>query len=147
MAIFTVYIVISLSFFMIRLMPGNPMEYLEAQMVQEGGLSPQEIQAKVQAIYGIMPKGPIINQYFQYVGNALHGNLGNSITNPGVSVVSIIAGALPWTIFTISVALLISFVLGLILGTIMAAFPKVGSPSSLPAYRPSLQPSPIILSP
>jgi len=124
MAIFTVYIVVSLSFFMIRLMPGNPMEYLEAQMVQEGGLSPQEILAKVQAIYGIMPKGPIINQYFQYIGNALHGNLGNSITDPGVSVVSIIAGALPWTIFTISVALLISFVLGLILGTIMAAFPK-----------------------
>jgi peptide/nickel transport system permease protein len=124
MAIFTVYIVITLSFFMIRVMPGNPMEYLEAQMVQEGGMSPQEIQAKVQAIYGIMPKGPLLNQYFQYIGNALHGNLGNSITDPGVSVVSIIAGALPWTVFTISVALLISFVLGLILGTIMATFPR-----------------------
>ena len=124
MAIFTIYVVISLSFFMIRLMPGNAMEYLEAQMTQEGGMSPQEIQAKVQAIYGIMPTGPLWNQYLQYVGNAFRGDLGNSITNPGVSVVSIIAGALPWTVFAVSVALMISFVLGLVLGTIMATFPK-----------------------
>jgi peptide/nickel transport system permease protein len=124
MAIFTIYIVISLSFFMIRLMPGNAMEYLEAQMTQEGGESPQEIIAKVQAIYGIQPKGPLWSQYFQYIGNALHGDLGNSITNPGVSVVSIIAGALPWTVFAVSVSLLISFVIGLVLGTIMATFPK-----------------------
>jgi peptide/nickel transport system permease protein len=124
MAIFTIYVVISLSFFMIRLMPGNAMEYLEAQMTQEGGESPQEIIAKVQAIYGIQPKGPLWSQYFQYIGNALHGDLGNSITNPGVSVVSIIAGALPWTVFAVSVSLLISFVIGLVLGTIMATFPK-----------------------
>jgi peptide/nickel transport system permease protein len=124
MAIFTIYVVVSLSFFMVRLMPGNAMEYLEAQMTQEGGMSPEEILAKVQAIYGIMPKGPLWKQYFQYIGNAFHGDLGNSITNPGVSVVSIIAGALPWTVFTISVSLLISFAIGLILGTIMATFPK-----------------------
>jgi peptide/nickel transport system permease protein len=124
MAIFTVYVVVSLSFFMIRLMPGNAMEYLEAQMTQEGGMSPQEIIAKVQAIYGIQPKGPLWRQYFEYIGNALHGNLGNSITDPGVSVVSIIAGAIPWTVFTTAVSLLISFAIGLILGTIMAAFPK-----------------------
>ena len=124
MAIFTIYIVVSLSFFMVRLMPGNAMELIEAQLNQEGGLSPEEIQAKVRAIYGIMPTGPLWKQYLQYIGNALHGNLGNSIANPGVSVVSIIAGALPWTVFAISVSLLISFVLGLILGTIMATFPK-----------------------
>jgi peptide/nickel transport system permease protein len=124
MAIFTIYIVVTLSFFMIRLMPGNAVEYLEAQMTQEGGMSPQEILAKVQAIYGIMPTGPLWKQYFEYLANALHGNLGNSITDPGVSVLSIIAGALPWTVFVISIALIISFGIGLILGTVMAAFPK-----------------------
>jgi peptide/nickel transport system permease protein len=80
-----------------------------------------------------MPKGPLWKQYLQYIGNALHGDLGNSITNPGVSVVSIIAGALPWTVFVISVALIISFVMGLILGTIMAAFPKGWLAKSLTA--------------
>jgi peptide/nickel transport system permease protein len=124
MAIFTVYVVISLSFFMVRLMPGNAMELIEAQLNQEGGLSPEEIQAKVRAIYGIAPRGPLWQQYLHYIANASRGNLGNSITNPGVSVVSIIAGALPWTVFIISISLLISFVLGLILGTIMATYPK-----------------------
>jgi peptide/nickel transport system permease protein len=124
MAIFTIYVVVSLSFFMVRLMPGNPMEFLEAQLNQEGGLSPEEIQAKVRAIYGIMPNGPLWRQYFEYIGNALHGNLGYSITNPGQSVVSIVAGALPWTVFAVSASLLISFALGLVLGTIMATFPK-----------------------
>jgi peptide/nickel transport system permease protein len=122
MAIVTIYIVVTLSFFMIRLMPGNAIEYLEAQMVQQGGMSPDEIKAKVEAIYGLAPSGPLWQQYFQYVGNIFRGNFGNSITNPGQSVVSIIAGALPWTVFVISVALIISFVLGLVIGTIMAAF-------------------------
>ncbi len=124
MAIFTVYVVVSLSFFMVRLMPGNAMELIEAQLNQEGGLSPEEILAKVRAIYGIVPKGPLWKQYLQYIGNAFRGDLGNSITNPGVSVVSIIAGALPWTVLIISISLLISFVLGLILGTIMATYPR-----------------------
>ena len=86
MAVFTIYIVISLSFFMVRLMPGNAIEYLEAQMTIQGGLSPEEIQQKVRAIYGVLPSGPLWKQYLQYVGNAFHGNLGNSITNPGQSV-------------------------------------------------------------
>ena len=124
MAIFTVYVVVSLSFFMVRLMPGNAMELIEAQLNQEGGLSPEEILAKVRAIYGIVPNGPLWKQYLQYIGNAFRGDLGNSITNPGVSVVSIIAGALPWTVLIISISLLISFVLGLILGTIMATYPR-----------------------
>lgn len=122
MALATIYFVISVSFFMVRLMPGNAIEYLEQQMTIQGGMSPEEIDARVRAIYGVLPTGPLWKQYFQYVGNAFHGNLGNSITNPGQSVVSIIAGALPWTVFTISVALLLSFGIGLIIGTIMAAF-------------------------
>ncbi len=124
MALFTIYVVVSLSFFMIRLMPGNAIEYLEAQMTLEGGMSPQEIQDKVRAIYGLMPSGPLWKQYLQYVGNAFRGDLGNSIVNPGQSVVSILAGALPWTVFAVSVALIISFLLGLVLGTVMATFSK-----------------------
>jgi peptide/nickel transport system permease protein len=124
MAVFTIYVVISLSFFIVRLMPGNAIEYLEAQMTTQGGLSPEEIQEKVRAIYGVLPSGPLWKQYVQYVGNAFHGNLGNSIVNPGQSVVSIVAGALPWTVFCISVALIISFAVGLIMGTLMATFPK-----------------------
>lgn len=123
MAFVVIYIVISLSFYMIRLMPGNAMQFLEAQLQQEGASTPQEIQSKIQAVFGVLPKGPLWKQYLQYVGNIFRGNFGTSILDPGVSVLHIIAGALPWTLFVVAVALLISFVLGLVIGTLMAAFP------------------------
>lgn len=116
------FIVITLSFFMIRLMPGNPMSALEAQLRLEGGQTPQEILAKVNAIYGVLPKAPVWQQYLTYVTHVFEGNLGRSLSDPGVTVLHIIAGALPWTIFVVAVALIISFVLGIAVGALMAAY-------------------------
>lgn len=117
-----IYFVVSLSFFLVRLMPGSPVAALEAQLEQEGGITPQQIQQRVQAIYGLSPKAPLWKQYFIYIGHAFEGNLGRSVTNPGETVVHIIAGALPWTLFVVAVALLISFTIGIAVGAIMAAF-------------------------
>lgn len=122
MAFVIIFVVVSLSFFMIRLMPGNPMDYLEAQLERQGGLTPQEIQEKVNAIYGLMPTDPLWKQYLQYIAHAAQGDLGTSLNNPGQSVVHIIAGAIPWTIFAVGVALIVSFVVGIAIGTVMAAF-------------------------
>lgn len=122
MAFVIIYVVISMSFFMIRLMPGSPMAALEAQLNSQGGMSPQEILSRVQAIYGVTPKAPLLSQYFSYIGHAFRGNLGTSITNPGVTVVHILSGAIPWTIFVVASALLISFVIGVSIGALMAAF-------------------------
>lgn len=121
-AVATIFVVVSLSFFMVRLMPGSPMDYLQSQLERQGGLTPQQIEARVNAIYGLLPNEPVWKQYLQYVGNAAQGNLGMSINNPGESVVHIIAGALPWTIFAVGVALIVSFTVGIAIGTVMAAF-------------------------
>lgn len=117
-----IYVVVSMSFFMVRLMPGSPMSALEAQLNSQGGMSPQEIQARVAAIYGVTPKGPILQQYLTYIGHAFRGNLGKSITNPGVTVVHILSGAVPWTIFVVASSLVISFIIGISIGALMAAF-------------------------
>ncbi|GAA2756356.1 ABC transporter permease [Actinopolymorpha rutila] len=122
MAFAIVYFVVSLSFFMIRLMPGNPMSALEAQLQKQGGMSPEEIQQRVQAIYGLTPNEPLGRQYVDYIWNALHGDLGNSISDPGESVVHVIANAAPWTIFIVGSSLVISFVAGIAIGALMAAF-------------------------
>lgn len=122
-ALVTIYVVVTLSFYMVRLMPGNPMSFLEAELEQQGGIPPDQIQQQVRAIFGVQPSGPLWLQYLQYVGNVFHGNLGNSALNPGVSVLSIIAAALPWTILVVGVALLVSFLIGIVVGTLMASFP------------------------
>jgi peptide/nickel transport system permease protein len=124
MTFLTIFVVVTLSFFMVRLMPGNAMEYLENQFEQQGGMTPQEIQQKVNAVYGLMPHAPLWQQYLEYIAHAAQGNLGTSIVNPGETVVHIIAGALPWTIFTVGIALILSFALGIAIGTVMAAFER-----------------------
>jgi peptide/nickel transport system permease protein len=124
LAVVTVYIVVTLTFFMIRLMPGNAVSYLEAQLSQQGGMTTSEIQGRVQAAYGIQPKGPLLQQYFGYVGHAFTGNFGTSVIDPSKSVLGIIAGALPWTLLIVGLSLVISFVVGVIIGTLIAAFPR-----------------------
>jgi peptide/nickel transport system permease protein len=124
LALVTVYAVITLTFFMVRLMPGNAMSYLESQLSQQGGLTTEEIAARVQEAYGVQPTGPLWQQYLGYVGNAFRGHFGTSVINPGQTVLSIVAGALPWTLLIVGLALLISFAIGVIVGTLIAAFPQ-----------------------
>jgi peptide/nickel transport system permease protein len=124
LAVVTIWAVVTLTFFMIRLMPGNAMSYLEAQLAQQGGLTTQEIAARVQEAYGVQPKGPLWHQYLTYLGNAAHGNFGTSILDPGKTVLSVVAGALPWTLLVVGLALLVSFAVGIMVGTAIAAFPQ-----------------------
>lgn len=126
MALVTIYIVMTLSFFMIRLMPGNPMAALESQLRQQGGLTEQDIQQRINAIYGVLPTDPILVQYKDYLLNILHGDLGRPITNPGTTITAVIAEALPWTILIVAVSLIISFVIGVAIGSAMAAKPDSG---------------------
>lgn len=123
MALVTIYIVVSLSFYMIRLMPGSPIEFLEFQLQQQGTVSPDQIRQQVQAIYGVMPTGPIWQQYLTYVGNVFRGDFGTSLLNPGQSVLAIISQALPWTLMMVGISLIVSFALGTWIGTQIAAHP------------------------
>lgn len=122
-ALLTIFVVVSLSFYMIRLMPGNPMEFLVFQLQQQGNVGPDQIRQQVQAIYGVMPSGPLWQQYLTYVGNVFRGDFGVSLLNPGRSVASIILEALPWTLLLIGTSLVISFSVGTFVGTLMAAHP------------------------
>ncbi|HSZ39636.1 MAG TPA: ABC transporter permease [Trebonia sp.] len=124
LAVVTIYIVITLTFFMIRLMPGNAMSYLQSQLSAQGGLTTQQIATRVQEAYGIQTTNALWQQYLSYVGNAFRFNFGTSIINPGQTVLSVVAGALPWTLLIVGLALLISFVIGVVVGTLIAAYPQ-----------------------
>jgi peptide/nickel transport system permease protein len=124
LALVTIYVVITLTFFMIRLMPGNAMSYLQSQLSAQGGLTTSEIAARVQEAYGVQANGPLWQQYLSYVGNVFRFDFGTSVINPGQTVLSVVAGALPWTLLIVGLALLISFTIGVIVGTLIAAFPQ-----------------------
>lgn len=119
-AIFTVFVVITISFLMIRTMPGGPANALYAEL-EEQGVHPQQIRAQVERLIGVDPDAPIHEAYVDYMLNLARGDLGHSIwfSEP---VADVLAEALPWTVFILSWAIMISFVLGIVLGALMAYY-------------------------
>src|SRR5262249_7271561 len=55
-----------------------------------------------------------------YLGNVMRGDLGVSYKSPGLQVTKMITQVLPWTLFSVGLALIITFVLGIALGAVMA---------------------------
>lgn len=119
-ALLTIYLVATFTFFLVRLLPGNPVEVYISTRVSQFGMSYEEAANQAAGLFAFNPDQPLILQYFDYIGGIARGDLGQSLLSPGTSVVSVIASYLPWTLFSVGVALFISFTLGILLGMIMA---------------------------
>lgn len=115
----TVCFAMVLTFFLIRAMPGNPVYTRAKALVSEMNI-PFEMAYKI-AIdqYNYDPSVPLHRQFFLYVGGLLQGNLGESIKFR-IPVSDIIFNALPWTLFIVTLALFTSFLLGCLLGLVLA---------------------------
>ncbi|MGN6482969.1 MAG: ABC transporter permease [Thermomicrobiales bacterium] len=119
-AVLTISFVMTLIYFLVRLMPGDPVQvYINQQMTQYG-YDYDTARNMAQSLFSIDASKPIYVQYLDYMKNLLQGNLGMSISSPGTSVTDIIASRIWWTIFSVGTALLISFTLGILLGMFMA---------------------------
>lgn len=116
----TVFVVTTLIFFLIRLLPGNPIEQMVSQLIVQGGLSLQDANDQAAALFAIDLNQPLYLQYLEYLGNTLRGDLGYSIRSPGTPVSAIILRFLPWTIFSVGLGLMLSFIVGMFLGMAMA---------------------------
>ncbi|MCT9098278.1 ABC transporter permease [Haloarchaeobius sp. HME9146] len=119
-ALFTALFVLSLSFALVRLMPGNPADQLRGQLIRNNpDLSQQEINRKVENFINIDLTKPLHEQYVEYVVGILQGDLGRSISQ-NAPVSEILGEALPWTVFAFSTAIGLMFTVGIALGAIMA---------------------------
>lgn len=117
-AVFTVWAVTTLTFLLVRLMPGNAMGAMLRQLEQQG-VDPVRARRLVELRLSVDPDKPIPAAYVDYVASMLQGDLGMS-TKFGDPVAEILAEALPWTLFVLSWALFISFFLGISVGALMA---------------------------
>jgi len=120
--LFTVFVVTTFVFFLVRLLPGNPIEQMVNLLINTQGISMQEAQDQAAALYSIDLDQPLYLQYVEYLGKTLRGDLGNSLLSQGTTVTSIILKFLPWTIFSVGTGLLLSFVVGMGLGMLMAYY-------------------------
>jgi len=119
-AIFMIWLITTLIFFLIRLMPGNPMDYMLMQLISMRSMSVEDATKLVQVYFGFNPKEPLIVQYINYLKGLLAGNLGQSILFPGTPVGQLLGQSVPWTVFVVGASLIISFLLGIYLGTSIA---------------------------
>lgn len=119
-SIFMIWLVTTIIFFLIRLMPGNPMDYMLMQLISMRSMSVEEATRLVQSYFGFNPNEPLSVQYINYFKGLLSGNLGQSILFPGTPVGQLLGQSVPWTAFIVGVSLLISFMLGISLGTSIA---------------------------
>lgn len=118
-ALFTVWLVATITFFVIRAMPGSAIDVLMQDLTAQG-VSPDDARNQAAALMGIDIDQPLSGQYLDYLNNVIHGNFGHSYRSAGLSVTKMITTVLPWTLFSVGVSLIITFVLGIALGTIMA---------------------------
>ncbi len=110
-SLIVVLLVTTISFFLIRLAPGDPFSFESAV-----ALSPA-LRDQLREQFGY--RRPLPVQFMLFVGNVARGNLGYS---PSLhrDVGSAIAEALPRTLLLMSVALAFSFVVGISLGALQA---------------------------
>jgi peptide/nickel transport system permease protein len=101
------------TFVLTNLVPGDP---VAASLGQRAAEDPA-IVARFRAEYGL--DQPLVLQYFTYLGNLLHGNLGTSTTthNP---VSSDLAAAVPATLEIALGAIVLSVLIGVVFGTLAA---------------------------
>lgn len=119
-AVFTIVGVIVATFTLIRLPPGGPAEALRTQLRRNNpNLNQERIDNLVQLYIGFEPDKPLHLQFMEYFSKLLHGNMGQSLRYDE-AVVDILATALPWTIFVMSISIILSSVFSILLGALMA---------------------------
>ncbi len=110
MAVVTVWLVATLTFFLMNMVPGGP-------FLSEKAVSPKALKA-LEAKYGL--DKPLFEQYLTYMGDAVHGDFGDSLKQRGRTVSGIITSKFPVSARLGGMAVLVAFCIGVPLGCISA---------------------------
>jgi len=105
-AIPTLFVIVTLAFFMMRMAPGGPFD-------SERRLPP-EVERNVKAAYDL--DKPLTQQYLIYLGKLAHGDLGPSYKNKDFSVTQLILTGLPVSARLGLSAMALALLLGTALG-------------------------------
>ena len=108
-SIVTVFVLVSVVFFLARLMPGGPFNDPKMSATAKANLS---------AYYGF--DKPLLQQYLTYLNNLIHGNFGFSTKYPSRTVNDLLAGAFAYSADLGIRALCFAISFGLVFGIISA---------------------------
>lgn len=116
--IITVFISITVVFFVPRLVPGDPLGAILLNMSSVGGSrGGTELVEEYRRIFGLDQS--LWAQYVSFLRELLRGNLGYSIASFPSRVTTLLRLALPWTIGLLAITTLVSWVIGSIIGAVV----------------------------
>lgn len=110
LAVFTIWVVITLTFFIMHAVPGGP-------FMSEKAVSPAA-QAALEAKYGL--DKPLGVQYVTYLGDVIQLKLGPSLKQRGRMVIDIIADGLKTSAKLGVIAAFLALAIGVVLGSVAA---------------------------
>lgn len=115
----TIWALITITFFLIRIMPGSPFE--------ADNLSQSAIE-QLESTYGL--DDPMWKQYILYMENLMHGDLGISYKK-NVSVNTLIARGFPYTLSIGLLSIAVSAFIGILMGIWMATSKRLAVKNTL----------------
>jgi peptide/nickel transport system permease protein len=140
------FIGITITFFLPRLMPSNPIDNYISQVQSRAGqtLSPEatrELRSSLEELYGL--KGNLFTQYVNYLNRVLfHFDFGPSFTSYPEPVSKIIFAALPWTAGLLLTTTVLAWMLGNLVGLVAGYFNKRPAATVLELFGIVLYPIP-----
>lgn len=115
-----IWVTATVIFFLVHLAPGNPAEYvvLQLERTSSGVANAGQLLSQYKKAFGL--DQPLLGQYWSYLVQLAHFNLGYSIEDFPEPVTSLIGTALPWTVGLLSVSILLAWAIGTLLGGLLA---------------------------
>ena len=111
-AIPVVVIFAVLVFLLLQLLPGDP-----AVAIAGNEATPEAID-RIRTQLGL--DRPLLEQLLSWFNRLAHGDFGKSLLSPGTTVAEVIRIYLPWTLFSVGIATILSFIIGIMAGMLMA---------------------------
>jgi peptide/nickel transport system permease protein len=114
----------TITFFIPRLSPKNPIRERFNQLAMSGGFNPTDLEVIIKSYntkFGL--DKPLLVQYWDYVSSIARLDLGVSFNKYPRTVMQLIMDSLPWSIALLLVCTILSFIIGNLLGAV-AAWPK-----------------------
>ncbi|TSD64282.1 ABC transporter permease [Aeromicrobium piscarium] len=110
-AVATIWAAVTITFLMLRLLPGDPAELIAGEGASEALIE------NLRSSYGL--DRPLLTQYVDFLGGLLQGDFGMSYVQ-NVEVASLIVDRLPWTLLLTGSAFILTILVGIPLGTMAA---------------------------
>jgi peptide/nickel transport system permease protein len=124
--VMVVFVGVTVTFIIPRLSPSDPVQaQISRQLAQGINYTPEmleDFRVSLTILYGL--EGSAWDQYWEFWGRLLRGDLGRSLAYFPTPVIDLIRQSMPWTMGILLTATIISWVFGNLLGGLASYYPK-----------------------